>query len=92
MQVPISLPLPPSRSSPPAPTTRNGLYRRTSFIGAMPLSLRSNGTLCKVALSFLDSGKDRYFDCAHLAAVFGQGNDRETCTSIVAEIAPDGRL
>lgn len=64
---------------------RGGCIGYCAFIGAMimmPLSLRSNETLCDVAFSILDRGKDGYIDCADLAAVVAHEKDRETRRNI----------
>lgn len=70
----------------------DGVISYCAFIGVvLPFSLPGSESLC-VAFSVLEHGKDVYIDGADLAAFFGHAKKSGTCQSVLAEVAPDGRL
>lgn len=71
---------------------RDGYIGYLTFMAAtLRHTTTSDASLCRVAFSILDHGKDGLLDGADIAAVFGHTNDVEACR-VLAEVCPDGQV
>lgn len=71
---------------------RDGYISYIAFLSIMlPLSLRSNENLCRVAFSIFDRGKDGVIDSGDLAGFFGHQQDSMSCKNIIDAVNPEGQ-